>query len=323
MVSAAHASTILPVAWLLAGGATLAGGPTAADIDRWIEQLGAPQFAQREAASRSLVQAGRAALPALESAVDGDDLEATSRAIDVAREWLGAADTQLAIAAERLLERCARHSSPDVARLAAAVLDFHAAGTATVARERLESLGAVIRERPTGDLRGLEVDLGPAWRGAAADLRLLMRLRGLAALSVRGVPVDGDTLELLGGLRSLERLDLFGTGAGAAAAATLAERLPDTRIDVRKGGKLGVASLALGGPCEIRTVEPGSAADQAGIRSGDVVVAVDAQPVADFEALTARLADRGPGEVLRLEILRDRAGGDAERLTCDVRLDAW
>ncbi|NBW86682.1 MAG: PDZ domain-containing protein, partial [Planctomycetia bacterium] len=69
--------------------------------------------------------------------------------------------------------------------------------------------------------------------------------------------------------------------------------------------------------------EPGSAADQAGIRSGDVIMAVDAQPVADFEALTSRLSGRDPGEVLRVEILRDRADGTAERLTCDVRLDAW
>ena len=167
------------------------------------------------------------------------------------------------------------------------------------------------------------MDLGAAWRGAEGDLQLLTRLRGLTVLSVRGVPLDAAALDMLGRLQTLERLELFGTGAGAAEAARLAERLPDVRIDVRKGGKLGVASLALGGPCEIRTVEPGSAADQAGIRSGDVIMAVDAQPVADFEALTSRLSGRDPGEVLRVEILRDRADGTAERLTCDVRLDAW
>ena len=207
--------------------------------------------------------------------------------------------------------------------MAGSALEFHAAGAAAAARERLESLGAVIRERPAVERRGLEVDLGAAWRGAEGDLQLLTRLRGLTVLSVRGVPLDAAALDMLGRLQTLERLELFGTGAGAAEAARLAERLPDVRIDVRKGGKLGVASLALGGPCEIRTVEPGSAADQAGIRSGDVIMAVDAQPVADFEALTSRLSGRDPGEVLRVEILRDRADGTAERLTCDVRLDAW
>jgi hypothetical protein len=322
MVSAARAWSILPVAWLLAGGATVAG-PAVADIDRWVEQLGSPQFAQREAASRNLVQAGPAALDRLASAIDGGDLEVASRAIEVVREWLAADDAELAAAAERFLERCTERSSPSTARLAGSTLEFHATSADAAARERLESLGAVIRERPALERRGLEVDLAADWRGAGGDLQLLARLRGLTVLSVRGVPVDAATLDLLGRLRTLERLDLFGTGAGAAEAAALAERLPDTRIDVRKGGKLGVASLALGGPCEIRTVEPGSAADQAGIRSGDVVVAVDAQPVADFEALTARLSGRGPGDVLRVEILRDRADGDAERLTCEVRLDAW
>jgi hypothetical protein len=323
MVATARAWSILPAAWLLAGGLAAAGGPAEADIDRWIEQLGSPQFAQREAASRHLAQAGPAALDRLATAVDDGDLEVASRAIEVFREWLGADDAELAAAAERFLERCAERSSPVTARLAGSALEFHAASAAAAARERLESLGAVIRERPAVERRGLEVDLGAAWSGTGGDLRLLTRLRGLTVLSVRGVPLDAPALDVLGRLQTLERLDLFGTGAGAAEAARLAERLPDVRIDVRKGGKLGVASLALGGPCEIRTVEPGSAADQAGIRSGDVIMAVDAQPVADFEALTARLSGRGPGEVLRVEILRDRADGTAERLTCDVRLDAW
>ena len=322
MVSAARAWSILPAAWLLAGAAAVAG-PAAADIDRWIEQLGSPQFAQREAASRNLVQAGPAVSDRLAAAADGGDLEVASRVIEVVREWLASDDAEVVTTAERFLERCTERASPATARLAGSTLEFHAGSTAAAARERGDSLGAVIRERPAVERRGLEVDLGADWQGAAGDLPLLTRLRGLTVLSVRGVSLDAAALDLLGRLRTLERLDLFGTGAGAAEAAALAERLPDTRIDVRKGGKLGVASLALGGPCEIRTVEPGSAADQAGIRSGDVVVAVDAQPVADFEALTARLSGRGPGEVLRMEILRDRADGDAERLTCEVRLDAW
>lgn len=321
MVSAAR-TWIVPAAWLLAGGAA-AAGPTGAEIDGWIEQLGSPQFARREAAARNLLRAGSAALEPLATAVDGADLEVSSRALEVIREWLDADDARLAAAAERCLERCARQATPAAARLAGSMLEFHATAAAAAARERLESLGAVIRERTAVERRGLEVELGAAWRGAVADLELLARLRGLTVLSVRGVPLDAAALEVLGRLRALERLDLFGAGAGAAEAAFLAERLPDARIDVRKGGRLGVASLALGGPCEIRTVEPGSAADQAGIRSGDVVVAVDGRPVADFEALTACLSGRGPGEVLRMEVLRERGVGDAERLTCEVRLDAW
>jgi S1-C subfamily serine protease len=51
-------------------------------------------------------------------------------------------------------------------------------------------------------------------------------------------------------------------------------------------------------------------------------VAVDGEPVASFEALTARVSRHGPGEVVRLEVQRE-GGGAGERFECEVRLDAW
>ena len=167
--------------------------------------------------------------------------------------------------------------------------------------------------------------MNAAWRGTPADFRQLARLRGLAGVSVFGVPVDDATLALLAELRGVTRIELFGTGAGREAADLLAKKLPAARIDVRKGGKLGVSSLPLGGTCEIRTVEPGSAADQAGLRSGDVVLTIDDEPVKSFEGLTERLADCAPGELVMLTIARrgGKADGEPERLKCEVRLDAW
>jgi S1-C subfamily serine protease len=86
-----------------------------------------------------------------------------------------------------------------------------------------------------------------------------------------------------------------------------------------------VSSTAFGGPCEIRTVEPGSAADQAGLRSGDVVLSIDGTDVASFDELTARLGECAPGEVVRLAVARHggTADGESERIECQVRLDAW
>jgi S1-C subfamily serine protease len=99
--------------------------------------------------------------------------------------------------------------------------------------------------------------------------------------------------------------------------------VPDVVVDVRRGGKLGVSSIVQVGPCELSGVQPGSAADKAGLRQGDVVVAVDGEPVASFEALTARVARHGPGETVRLAVQRDASGGAIERFDCEVRLDAW
>lgn len=313
----------------LTGPAVLAGvavgQPNEGELAATAAQLGAAQFARREAASRDLVEWGLASLPALAAAVRSDDLEVASRGVEVLGRLLVATDPVVVAGAERSLESLAAEPEQPVARQAAAVLDFHRAAAAAAAREALEGLGAIVRERSAVDRPGIEVEIDTRWRGTAADFRHLAFLRGLDAVSIRGVAIDDSVLELLGGLRAVSRLELFGTGAGREAAALLAAKLPDARIDVRKGGKLGVSSAALGGPCEIRIVEPGSAADEAGLRSGDVVLAIDGAEITGFEELTSRLADRGPGEEVRLTIARrgGTADGEPERLECAVRLDAW
>ena len=304
------------------GASGRAAAPAASEIAAWIEQLGSPQFARREAASKSLVAAGEPAVEPLVAAIRAGDLEVASRGIEILRDMLAAEPSAAAAAAA--LDRCAETASPAAARLAEAALSFHRLGLAAAARARLEELGAVVREPAVVDAAGFEVEFGRDWKGGDDDLRELTRLPRVTSVGFHGVRLDERALAILGRLEGLERLELFGTGLADDAIAALAARLGDTRIDVRRGGKLGVGALAFGGPCEIQTVQPGSAADQAGIRAGDVVVAVDGLPVGDFDGLTTRVAGRGPGEVVRLTVAR-RGGpaGDEERLEFDVRLDAW
>jgi hypothetical protein len=304
-------------------GAPLAVAMDAARVAGWIDDLGSPQFARREAASKALVDAGRPALAPLAEAIEKGDFEVASRGIEIIRDMLAADDVDLALEAEQILERCAEEGGKS-SRVAAAALEFHQVGTSTAARERLESLGAVFRERPFVAQSGIEIECGAAWKGTVDDLRQLARIRGLSSVGFHGVKLNDEAVAVLGRLRRLEQVELFGTGLGDSALAALAAKLPDARIDVRKGGKLGVGALAFGGPCEIRTIEPGSAADQAGMRPGDVVVAVDGNAITDFEGLTARLAGRGPGERVRLAVDRSgAANGDVERIDVDVRLDSW
>lgn len=309
----------------LAAGVVLVGGGRAclaADVDAWVAQLAAPQYARREAAARSLVASGTAVLPAVERAILAGDLEVASRGIEVVAQIL---TTTEGPAAEQCLRSLAAKGQGAVASLAADALTFHMLAVTDAARGRLESRGAVVRERAAVDGGGLDVDLDAAWRGDPNDFRELARLRGLVGVSVRGVPVDAVMLDVLGGLSSVQRIDLFGTGAGPAEARALADRLPDARIDVRRGGRLGIASAGAAGPCEIRTVEPGSAADQAGLRSGDVVQSISGIAVASFEDLTARLEEHAPGEAVQVVVARrgGRADDEPESIECTVRLDAW
>jgi hypothetical protein len=295
-------------------------------ISECIEQLGSAQFAQREAATRSLAEAGRTVLGPLAGAIERGDLEVSSRAIEIVREFLASDDTDLAAEAEAFLESLAAGPNPTVSRLANDTLDFHMMGMAEAAREKLESLGAIVAEGflPSGQ-RGMQIVLNTSWRGGPEDLRLLTRLRGVVQLGVHGVPLGQPAVAVLGRMRSLERLELYGTGATDEAVAALAKKLPAAKIDVRKGGKLGVGGQPTIGPCLITHVQEGSAAAKAGIQIGDVVLQIDGEPVANFEALTAKVGRHGPGDAVKLDIERavPGIGNGPEKITHTIHLDGW
>ena len=172
--------------------------------------------------------------------------------------------------------------------------------------------------------RGMQVVVNASWRGDIEDLRLLPRLRGVVHVGVHGVRLDAPTLAALGRMRGVELFHLYGTGVSDEAVAALAGKFPDAEIDVRKGGKLGVAGQRTVGPCLITQVLAGSAADKAGIQIGDVVVRMDGEPIANFEALTEKVGTRGPGEAIDMEIERGIPATErVERITCKVKLDGW
>jgi hypothetical protein len=233
-------------------------------------------------------------------------------------------DDVLAGAAEKLLETIAEGPPSAVTRLADGALEFHHRGMTQATREKLEALGAVISEGMflSGN-RGLQVILNTRWRGTSEDLRLLSRLQGVRLVGAFGVPLDAAAVAALGRLHGVEAMQLYGTGIDDESLRSLAARLPEAEIDVRKGGKLGVSAAGFGGPCEIRHVQPGSAAELGGIRSGDVVVAIDGEPIDGFEALTARVGRHGPGETITLSIVRPGIDAAPQRVECPVRLDAW
>ncbi|RLS30999.1 MAG: PDZ domain-containing protein [Planctomycetota bacterium] len=346
---------VLLAAWgvvLLAGPRHPAAGevPPRAPVDprigEWIAQLGSDQFAQREAASHSLVEAGAKTLPSLAAAASGDDLEIASRAIEIIRGFLAAypaadgmpaevsnpadATSEPHVAqetsqqAERLLEALAEGETGPVAQLASTTLEFHQMGMAEAARERLESLGARFNDGflPSGR-RGLEVVIDSHWKGGVEDLRLLPRIRSLRHLGIHGIRLDPPAVAALGRMRGVETFHLYGTGISDDVVTGLAARFPNAEIDIRRGGKLGVGGQRTIGPCQITQVMAGSAADKAGIQIGDVVLSMDGEAVANFEGLTDFIGRRGPGESIEVMIERAIAGKVPERRKVTVTLDGW
>jgi serine protease Do len=108
-------------------------------------------------------------------------------------------------------------------------------------------------------------------------------------------------------------------GYGFAVPQNLARRVADDLIEygyVRRP-RLGVGvsdvtavdaevyKLEEVSGAEVNTVDDGSPAAEAGLKVGDVIVAVDGEEVSDATALTTTLAQHQPGDELTLSVMRD------------------
>ena len=86
----------------------------------------------------------------------------------------------------------------------------------------------------------------------------------------------------------------------------------------RLEGYLGVGLIGRsdgGRGSVINDVTPGSPADRAGLRSGDVVIAADGSPVDGQPAFVAAIRDKSPGDSIDIEVLRN-----GQRLTLTATL---
>ena len=118
-----------------------------------------------------------------------------------------------------------------------------------------------------------------------------------------------------------EKLDADGMARVAALGARVVEqlaaggRLVFARVSppARRGrGSAGETFLGVGGDgrtpgdgVRLAHIVPGSAAERAGLRDGDVLVRVAERPVNTFEELRNAIRARRPGDVVRLVYLRD------------------
>jgi serine protease Do len=81
--------------------------------------------------------------------------------------------------------------------------------------------------------------------------------------------------------------------------------LTDVDPDLRRSLKLGSLRGAL-----VQDVSAGSPGDRAGLRTYDMITAIDGKPVSTNDQIIREVAHRGPGTVARLEIMRDGRSQD-------------
>ncbi|MSQ91471.1 MAG: PDZ domain-containing protein [Gammaproteobacteria bacterium] len=100
-----------------------------------------------------------------------------------------------------------------------------------------------------------------------------------------------------------EVAELSAEAGGPQAMREFAFLLPSPRramLGINLGG-----TEANGSGVKVNGVSPGGAAAQAGVRAEDVIVAIDARPVATGRDLVAAMKDVEPGQKVALELRRD------------------
>jgi putative serine protease PepD len=118
---------------------------------------------------------------------------------------------------------------------------------------------------------------------------------------------DGD---VIGMNAQIESRSNGNTGVGFAIAANTVQRVAQQLAGGHAvqhaylGVELGDAKGDTEG-AQIGAVRPGAPAGDAGVKAGDVVVAIDGTPVAGADAAVAAIDARKPGDKIKLSIVRD------------------
>jgi serine protease Do len=132
----------------------------------------------------------------------------------------------------------------------------------------------------------------------------------------------GPLVDLRGRLVGINTLIISRTGGyqgvGFAIPVDTVRRITDQLIEqgtvdrARLGVRYGPASSALiaaldlpRGAAQVGSVDTGSAAEDAGIEPGDVIVTIDGEPLNDYRELSASITRKAPGDKVRLGINRD------------------
>ena len=119
------------------------------------------------------------------------------------------------------------------------------------------------------------------WQGRVIGMNTLIQTTSGGNIGL-GFAVPSDTVELIATrIVNGESLELGYLGISGQAT---------------EGGESGVA---------VMEVVPGSPAEEAGLRVGDVIVSIDSEPLDDIVELSAAVKLRRPGEAVELTVARD------------------
>jgi hypothetical protein len=293
--------------------------PAAADdIAAWIKDLDDVRYLVREKAAQHLTDAGAAALDPLLAAANADRPEPADRAIWILRRFGRSRDTELALAAlERLVQL---QNRPAIVAQAESEL---AERSVAACEQRLGPLGADIglqidRIDLTTQAPILIVRLGEKWRGTPEDLRQVSQLRQQRYFRLEGEAIGDDVVKMFAEKEKLAYLQLIKTKVTPDAVDVVKSRHPEALVHVRNLALLGVSGEKHVAGILVMTVQPGSAAANAGIVASDIIATIDGHQLPDFDRLSVRIAQHQPGDSVDVDIVRND-----QRVALKVVLGSW
>ena len=188
-----------------------------------------------------------------------------------------------------------------------------------------------------GVVSGLNREISPQVTGTGAQIPSLVDLiqtdaaispgNSGGALVNRDAEVIGINVAYLPQTQTGQPIAGLGFAIPADTAVAVADQLIETGAVSTAYLGIGLANLSpqdaqqfdlpVDSGAIVTNVEPGSAADNAGIRTEDIITAIDDTPIEDSGDLLAALRDYQPGDSARITVVR-RNGNEQ---TLDVTLD--
>lgn len=303
--------------------------PSPGEITRWVDELDSDLFDTRERAQKQLTRCGEAALEAVAEEARNGSLESSTRAINILLAWSESEDGQLVIASLERLSTFEQH--PKQARLARELLADVRENLALKAfkelggeYQQIQQVNGVVLPRP---MRNLQIILSSDWKGGTDGLKLLEQMPSVTTVSFHSPPLGDEALSVLEKLPELKRVELYGVKRMTTEAlAELPQKLPNVRpdqIDIRGPAFLGVRGTIFGENAQVGLVVPGSAADQAGVKPGDIITKLDGQEIKDFVTLTQLISNHQAGDSVMLSIMRPQPNRPPESLELKVSFAQW
>ncbi len=289
---------------------SLSDPPAYSRLSDLIDQLDHRQYRLRNEAEAELVTYESAAITALLASREQLGPEGTLRGVRILERLLVSDDLALSDEADEALQDF-QEGGGTAGEQATIVLDRH--GTLREERviERIRALGGDVRPdedffmedlvqnlRPDRQLtepilRPQTIWLYPEWSGGVEGLDLLKRLshlQGLVIYQIRG-----------------NELSLFDV-------QPLVASLPGATVVERGPACLGIKCAAFE-PCIIQEPTPGGAAELAGLRQGDEILAIDSVRVRSFNELIDELSLYDPGDIVTLSVRKGFQGAEEIELT--------